>query len=107
MKSDTQVGAAGTPATLDITQCPDWGQGGQFVMDPVTGMRTRLGEPPAAPGELATSHAPSGDAAAAASAPTVALSTNSTQAEAVSNGDSTGTADAQPAGNKLKEKARG
>lgn len=32
-------------AVQDFTQCPFWGQGGQFVFDPATGLRTRVGEP--------------------------------------------------------------
>lgn len=33
------------PADQDFTQCPFWGQGGQYVFDPATGLRTRVGKP--------------------------------------------------------------
>jgi hypothetical protein len=50
MSSDTQT----VPATVqDFTQCPNWGQGGQYVVDPGTGQRVLQGQPPAAPGALA------------------------------------------------------
>lgn len=31
---------APTPAAPDFTQCPDWGKGGRYIYDPVTGVRT-------------------------------------------------------------------
>lgn len=37
--SDTRTTAPA--AALDFTQCPNWGQGGSFVYDPVTRQRTR------------------------------------------------------------------
>jgi hypothetical protein len=40
MKSDAQ-------GAVDLTACPHWGQGGQYVLDPVTGQRTRVDVPEA------------------------------------------------------------
>lgn len=31
-----------TPGELDFTSCPEWGKGGQFVVDPKTGLRVRV-----------------------------------------------------------------
>jgi len=38
----TEVKAA-PQALQDFTSCPDWGKGGEFVFDPVTKTRTRVG----------------------------------------------------------------
>lgn len=32
----------------DFTACPYWGQGGRYVVDPATGLRTPVNEAPAA-----------------------------------------------------------
>lgn len=37
---------------IDLTTCPHWGQGGQYVFDPITGHRTRV-DLPDAPVEVA------------------------------------------------------
>jgi hypothetical protein len=50
VKTDTTAAGSPGPSVQDHTQCPHWGQGGQYVADPVTGQRTRLGALPDAPG---------------------------------------------------------
>ncbi len=41
-----------TRVELDFTSCPDWGKGGQFVIDPATGLRVRV-QPELPPQETA------------------------------------------------------
>lgn len=53
MITDTTATGTAGPSAQDKNQCPHWGQGGQYVADPVTGQRTRLGALPAAPGTYA------------------------------------------------------
>lgn len=36
------------PVTQDFTSCPHWGQGGRYVVDPVTGLRVPVPSEPAA-----------------------------------------------------------
>lgn len=38
----TTVQAAAPNALQDFTDCPQWGQGGQFMYDPETQKRTRI-----------------------------------------------------------------
>ncbi len=33
-------------SAVDITTCPNWGKGGQYVIDPATGIRSRMIAPP-------------------------------------------------------------
>lgn len=48
MKTEIQTAAAAPDALQDFTGCAQWGQGGQFIFDPATGQRTRVGQTPAA-----------------------------------------------------------
>ena len=59
---------------------PHWGQGGQYVIDPATGQRTRLGPPSAAAGTYASGLA---KADTASSAPQAETTTPAAAADAV------------------------
>lgn len=58
-------------------QCPDWGKGGQYIYDPETNTRTRVGAAVEAPAEVAADlTAPSlGDDSAAQAEASVASTT--------------------------------
>lgn len=53
----------GTPAKpKDLTDCPDWGKGGSYVIDPKTGLRTLVQRTaPADEAAAATPAAPAAD----------------------------------------------
>jgi hypothetical protein len=73
VNTDTSAAGSSGQSLQDHTQCPHWGQGGQYIADPVTGERTRLGALPAAPGAYAKAEAPApGTATIAADAAAVA-----------------------------------
>ena len=57
MNTDKTSPAATAPAQ-DFTACPHWGQGGSYVVDPATGLRTRVGDEPAQTGEAAAAVVP-------------------------------------------------
>lgn len=35
----------------DITECPDWGKGGSYILDPATGIRTLVQRTESAPAD--------------------------------------------------------
>lgn len=53
MSNENITPAAVPNALQDFTKCPEWGSGGQFIYDPATGQRTRVGDVPAPVGALA------------------------------------------------------
>lgn len=63
MNNDDQSMATASASQLAMTQCPYWGQGGQYRRDPVTGQRTRI-EAQAATDVMATPAAPAAEASA-------------------------------------------
>lgn len=50
MNNENNGPAAAPDALQAFISCPEWGTGGQFVYDPVTKTRTRVGAAPAAVG---------------------------------------------------------
>lgn len=54
----------------DITECPDWGKGGSYILDPATGIRTLVQRTEDAPAAAAPAAPPTvADAPAIPAAP--------------------------------------
>lgn len=68
MTDETQAVPEGAQNTPDFTSCPDWGTGGQFTYDQVTGLRTRV-VPPQEAVEALTSASSDAEAPAEQPAP--------------------------------------
>lgn len=71
MSNATKTVPVAPAAAQDFTQCPDWGQGGQFVFDQATGQRTRVGGPVAEPADAPAQADDDADQAAVAGADTI------------------------------------